>query len=683
VKAVVVTFETFSPTKRYQKSIELPERVTLHHVKKDVTTKSMTLSLALPSTAPESATDKDAKVVANEQVDEPELESKEELSKPKDDELFTNGHAKNGHTNGDATVDSGTSLSPAPAQPAPILEEQHVSADVADAAVAEAQNGASSTAAKRRKKRAKKAKEDDDDVLDAFALEAAAEQAMANPEVALSAAREELTMALAHLQEELNRTLRGDVQRRVEAASEARKEAAKRVEQLEADLQQAKLELAEAVKEVDASEAASKASQNSVDAAKKRAQDAKLAVKSCEDACQAKQAEAEQRSKAESQRQSSVPPRKPRANESVPSSAADSKLHQKQKPEADKKEMARKMQEALGASIAGNEQLKAQLDERLRESQKQMMLEELRKADTRKSTPTTNAKPSQDGKRSQMKSEDIARVFGPSYDADPKEVSNSLELLAQEPGSATALLLLAQLKEDRGDAAGSGEVLLKFLAHPEADSACDAKMRNDLATRAMALLKDDPAKLRESLPLLGKLAEKYSILNMGYMLAGEESAKGKKPPAKGANTPKPPASSRPAVSEEAPREVPKPVEQPKVTAAQKAEAMPRAASTFPAAKPQPSVERAKAPLVEEVPDGWTLDKDTGDTAWVNDISLPEVSALADLNMEISTTSVRLSQANTGELVADIPVPESADADAAEAKWSKKRKVLTVRMPLRS
>eukprot|EP00971_Amphidinium_carterae_P316874 6299295-Amphidinium_carterae.1 len=58
----------------------------------------------------------------------------------------------------------------------------------------------------------------------------------------------------------------------------------------------------------------------------------------------------------------------------------------------------------------------------------------------------------------------------------------------------------------------------------------------------------------------------------------------------------------------------------------------------------------------EVPEGWTLDKeigavaslrcvdgggkDTSDTAWVNDISLPEVSALSDLNMEISTTSVR-------------------------------------------
>eukprot|EP00971_Amphidinium_carterae_P192220 3814032-Amphidinium_carterae.1 len=42
----------------------------------------------------------------------------------------------------------------------------------------QAQHGATSTAAKRRKKKAKKAREDDDDVLDALALEAAAEQAV-------------------------------------------------------------------------------------------------------------------------------------------------------------------------------------------------------------------------------------------------------------------------------------------------------------------------------------------------------------------------------------------------------------------------------------------------------------------------------------------------------------------------
>mmetsp|Transcript_66878 Transcript_66878/g.160101 ORF Transcript_66878/g.160101 Transcript_66878/m.160101 type:complete len:764 (+) Transcript_66878:69-2360(+) len=707
ISTVTVSFDTFSPTKHYQKSIDLPEAVTLHHIKKDVTTKTMSVSLPLPSAimnssraperaAPEVSTaDKATSVAAKQQLPQHDAEAGTPLEQGVGEECNEEAEAPAPQQpcHSDGSSHGGT---PPPVQ-APLPDE------AAGPLPSNNDNSHSTAAAKRKRKKAKKSnsKDDDDDLLDAI-LQEEADEADVSPESALAAAQEELTAALAHLQEELNKSLRGDVQRRVEAAADAKKEAEERVAQVEAELKKAKQALVEANKQVQAAEAETRGSQSSLESAKKRAQDARNAVKSREASCKARQAaaEAEQR-KVERQgshgrSNSRRPPRTAEREAAVPvqNNTFSSGKHMKQ-PEVGKKEMAKKMEEALGASIAGSEELKAQLDKRIQESQSRQLFEEMRKSENGRSQHA--AKSSKRGPLAGIRSEDVARVFGPSYDANPEEVSKSLEVLANDgSGNCTALLLLAQLREERGDAAGSGEVMLQFLAHPEADTVCDAKMRTDLATKAMALLKDHPDRLRKQLPLIGELASKYSILNMGYMLAGEASASAKKAPtaaarneaAKPATKAKTVTSSagedtKPKLIEEVPMQAP-----PLPQAKGKQEAtVESTAAPPPATQMAPTPARAKsersAPMVEEVPDGWTLDKDDGVAAWVNDISLPDISLLSELDVEISTSSVRLTQASTGNLVANIPVPESADADAAAAKWSKKRKVLTVRMPLQS
>ena len=65
-----------------------------------------------------------------------------------------------------------------------------------------------------------------------------------------------------------------------------------------------------------------------------------------------------------------------------------------------------------------------------------------------------------------------------------------------------------------------------------------------------------------------------------------------------------------------------------------------------------------------------------------ELPLPSVASLEEVNLEISDSAVRISSIDTSEEIASADVPGAGDSNQAGAKWSKKRRVLTVRMPRR-
>ena len=83
--------------------------------------------------------------------------------------------------------------------------------------------------------------------------------------------------------------------------------------------------------------------------------------------------------------------------------------------------------------------------------------------------------------------------------------------------------------------------------------------------------------------------------------------------------------------------------------------------------------------VEEAPEHELEDEVDGERRLI--VRLPRVSAVTDLDVQIGRQAVRLHA--EGLYLLELDLPDAVDSDNARCKWEKKKRVLTVVMPLAS
>ena len=110
-------------------------------------------------------------------------------------------------------------------------------------------------------------------------------------------------------------------------------------------------------------------------------------------------------------------------------------------------------------------------------------------------------------------------------------------------------------------------------------------------------------------------------------------------------------------------------------------AAPASSSAAAAAKPKLIIEEiSSAPAVAETPEH-TLHDEVEASGWLRvTVQLPRIAAVAEIDLEMGETMLRLETAE-GLYSLALPLPRAVDSDASKCKWDKKRRVLTVTMPV--
>jgi len=599
---VSVAFETFGPSKRYEKALSLAEPVTTTQLRKDANSKNLTVTLLKASHAvklPSSPT-----AAASAAPDAPAGASP--ATRPLEP------------------------TSPGPPSPAvePLPSASDEDDDEEEAEEEDGENDAAAaggSAAKKKKKGRKKTKK----------KAAAAEE---EPEVERADLREERA---AHAEAaERAEAARAVLQHKAHDSKEARarsERAAEKVGQLEKELWKWRDEL-EAAKQAESEcRVAVSAAEAELAACNGREARARAGLASADERAkereaQAAEQEAEKREaerlQAEEEKRQLQEERRKRNQEEKARAAEE-----KKKKEAERKENAKRREQ---------------------ERKKEEAEEERRKLERRASAGKPSAAATKNGVEKAVPvyiSDGMKKRFTEAqrlYKKDPAGATALLERAAQEPGGAPAMLYLSQLQEEHGAMAGCADALLKSLAHPEADTAFSERDRGEFAMKAIALLKEHPGMLQKCMPLINKLAPKYSILNMGRMMAGEDA---------------------PLLPKAAPL-------------IEELEERP------PAAAAAPAVASSGSPLPQPAPASpgaeWTFSVSgmEGRPSWTLELPVPSIESLAEINLDIGEQAVNLTPVGGGSALAQAAVPAGADPEQASAKWSKKRRVLTICMPHR-
>eukprot|EP00928_Gymnodinium_smaydae_P006307 TRINITY_DN12226_c0_g2_i1.p1 TRINITY_DN12226_c0_g2~~TRINITY_DN12226_c0_g2_i1.p1 ORF type:complete len:782 (-),score=257.91 TRINITY_DN12226_c0_g2_i1:39-2339(-) len=359
---------------------------------------------------------------------------------------------------------------------------------------------------------------------------------------------------------------------------------------------------------------------------------------------------------------------------------ARSEKEEKRRKEAERKENARRREEERRAKEAEEERRKA---ERLAKKAGRSSSPAPAAAAAAAAEALKNAMPqAQVGKATEMGipvvvSEEMKQQLTEAQRLFPKNRARALRLFedaAKNPGGAAAWLSLSRCYEDAKDQASSAEYLLRALAHPNANF----EEGDQIAMKAMAMLQAHPHKLKDCAHLLEQLAPKYSILSLGSALLASQGVSGGSGAAARANgggraddddglhAGNGFGSSASAgqrrdgpLIEEIEETMHEPVRAPKPKAAR-----------------QPD----QAELLRAA--GWTLNTDGDAPSWVLELPVPAIESLAEVNLDINGSAIRLTPVDGGLAIAEAPVPQDADDATTAAKWSKKRRVLTIRMEKR-
>lgn len=315
------------------------------------------------------------------------------------------------------------------------------------------------------------------------------------------------------------------------------------------------------------------------------------------------------------------------------------------------------------------------------------------------------------------------------YKKDPAKAKKLLVEAAAEKGGLAAMLTLVKCAEEAGNKKGSAEAILLTLCNPESDAAFGADVRSGWAMDAVAILKDDPTAIQDLLPIINTLAPKYSILTVCVQLAEAFSMNSRF--SKSASAPKtsagakagssaPPAAkptsatnaatsaTTPATPATRPVQPDKPWKGPIIedvtdevqkhaTVEEASPSTPASRASVPARIEAPAssaASTAPSPVRTASPSGatsarvaassWRLEAPASGEhpQWVLDLEVASIDSLSEVHLDMSDAVVRLTPVAGGAVVAEADVPAGADSEAASARWSKRRKTLTIRMPQR-
>lgn len=647
-KEVVISFESYSPTKRYEKSLTLSEAVCTHGLQKNVNSKTLSLTLlkvAHHTGGPTPPTSPSASMA------EAPPAPPEELLTARASER--SGDAAGGPAEIQAEVPApaptpaaGNLKATAPAAPAAKKIEEPVGLDsddeLDDGGAGGAKGGAQ--ASKGKKKRKKKSGKGP---AQAVEVEAEEKDPSQDPEVLRTS--EEYEKVRAEAQE---------ARSKVHANSKDLDEADAREKRVGAKMKSLEEELGKCREEYHT--ARQRRDTCLAQRGKQEANAATLEQRAGTLQKEAKEVEKDVTERIRAEEHASA------EKERLEKEAAE-KLAQEEKAQLQEERRQRAEEERLQAAEEKRRkeaERKENADRRKQEQkEREAQEEEARQAKKRGGMAAASASSTAAAVTNAVANGDIPVLVGEAmkrlvveatqlFPRDRVKATKMLEDASKSKGGLPALLCLSRCMEDAGDHAGSAVVLLRMLAHAEADNTFKETDGQEFAMKAMAVLKDHPAKLVECEHVFKLLAPKYAILSMGQMLLGA---------AKGA--PSDAQKIRGGAQMEAPCK--KPWSGPIIE-----EVSDTPAVVNPA--------RSSAP-----PPGWALDSSSeGGAVWVLKLPVPSIESLAEVNLDINSTAVLLTPVDGGAIVAQSAVPTDAEADAASAKWSKKLRVLTIRMPQR-
>eukprot|EP00929_Paragymnodinium_shiwhaense_P063131 TRINITY_DN31559_c0_g1_i1.p1 TRINITY_DN31559_c0_g1~~TRINITY_DN31559_c0_g1_i1.p1 ORF type:complete len:694 (+),score=226.92 TRINITY_DN31559_c0_g1_i1:43-2124(+) len=644
-KSLIVHFETFAPTKKFEKELKLAEPVA-RKFSCNVTSKNVCVTLtkaAFASTSPKASPKAGAQ-------GEPVLEEVLELTEEKADEAEAaatsapreEGVASQGK---DSKTTNGRGKA---TEKAPAASESRHSEPVLEAAdLMDEKDTGNGEAGKKKKKKATKKKgkkaasddeEEDEDVDTTELVEAKAE---------LTRLEAELRTAEGRLMEETGKDSKAG------AARDREKKASDKVRHLQGELKKWQAELDAAKKAIDecldgvsGARADVAEAEAAVKEQHKRVAEAEKSLKERRfQAAEAERLKREEEERQQEEEKKQLQEERRLRTERERKEAAE----EKKRKEAERKENAKRREQ--------ERKEKEEEEERKKLERKGMAGPPPSKAGlgagVEKSVPVYVGDETKKLLTSAMK----------TFEKDKAKATKTLEDAAKGAAGPVALLALSQCCENHGDTSGCATALLKALAHPQADDSFNEKDRNSFAMKVVGLLKDDEATLKKCKQQFEQLAPKYPILSMGSMWLDDS------PPKRGTKN---------GVSE-----------QQEAAARQGAREEPTKPWTGPLIEEvddePPPLEPAHVSAGGSADDiakkaGWSIDEESGGVLWKIDLPIESIESLAEVNLDISSKEVLLTPIAGGSALAQLPVPSSADADETQAKWSKKRRVLTLKMP---
>jgi len=636
--SVTVSFESFSPTKRYEKVLDLPEAVSHRQWTKNVTSKNLSIILFKASNAPPPSPNSKSSSAAAAAPPSPVL-------------LPT--------ANGDCEW---FSMSPRfeEMEKAPAPQDEETEEDRKEA---NGQDGAGKK--KKKNKPRKKAKGASKIPQDASGEEEEEE------DEGVAAATAELEKVVTELQDA--RSKLQAPKKELEAADAQWTKAGEKCKHFEAELAKwQKHYLAEIKKwqaEQQSAEKRKKDSEAKLAAAKLGVESMEVQAEKLRTVLREAEASAKDRQRLAAEKEDL------QRQEFERQAAEEKKQEQEERRKRLEEERLRASEEKKRKEAERKENAARRESERKKQEEEEERLKAERRAKSGKVDPKGAANPIQLQPGAQKK---IAKLLKES----PSSMKKMVEEASAGKGGAATLLCLAQCLEDERDYAASGEMLLKTLAHHDVNSClATEKERTDLSMKAMALLKDSPDKVRECMPLLDKLAPKYSILGMGKMMVEGGMGKAEK-------------SSKGSADAKASVKPPPKVEEPWTgPLIEEVEDFPPDVDKFnerhgfvangkpPACEVKQQKAAVGAPKAI-APSGWVLDEeaDGEGPTWRLELPVPSIASLAEVNLDISGDAILLTLIEGGAQVARAMVPSDADFDEANAKWSKKKRVLTIKMP---